>query len=318
MSQRCVKILLILTLLVGLVFTTQTSILAASERQSPDAILAISNLSPNDVSYIQDDPDTPDLNWLVATSNNVNNSVRVSFPTPTGNPTVGADLQEFKAWVRQYDEGQGGTPDVRLELWEDGVLIRAGSDEAVPDGGKLISFTWNANEIGTADGSLVQIMVVGTKSGGSPSNRNSIDVGAVEWNVEYSDASPDISNLPISQDFGAVSENGTYETGLTYFTVTNNSSGAVTITIKAIDFTGGAGWALSDTATPGANTAGLKAGLEGGDYTIIVKKTETFNTLVTGLAAEGTQKWGLKLYTPTTFSDGVQKSTTVTLTATLD
>ena len=131
-------------------------------------------------------------------------------------------------------------------------------------------------------------------------------------------AAPDITNLPIDQDFNVVSENSTYDTGLTYFTVTNNSSGAVTITIKATDFSGGDGWTLSDTATPDANVVGLKAGLEGGGYTIIVKKMETFNTLVTGLGPGATQKWGLRLYTPTTHSDGVQKSTTVTLTATLD
>jgi len=134
---------------------------------------------------IDEDPDSPDANWMVATGNNVNISVRTSFPTPTGNPTVGADLQEFKAWVRQYDENQGGTPDCRLELWEDGVLVRAGSDTPVPDGGLLISFTWNANELGTADGSLVECNVVGTKSGGAPANRNTVDVGAVEWNVTY-------------------------------------------------------------------------------------------------------------------------------------
>jgi len=105
--------------------------------------------------------------------------------------------------------------------------------------------------------------------------------------------SPDISNTPISKDYGVVAESSTYETGLDYYTVTNNSGGAVTITIQAIDFTGGNGWTLSDTATPGVDTAGLKAGLEGGDYTIIVKKTPAYNTLVSGLANEATQKWGL-------------------------
>jgi len=129
---------------------------------------------------------------------------------------------------------------------------------------------------------------------------------------------PDISNTPNSKDFGVVETSQTYTTGLDYFTVTNNSGGAVSITIKAIDFTGGNGWTLSDTATPGATTAGLKAGLEGGDYTIVVKKSSPYNTLKSGLADSATQKWGLKLYAPTSFNDGVQKSTTVTLTATCD
>lgn len=97
-----------------------------TERQSPDAVLSSSGLTGG-VTDIDDDPDVPDGNWMVATGNNTHTSVRTSFPTPTGNPTVGADLQEFKIWVRQYDENQAGTPDVRIDLWENGVLVRAGT-----------------------------------------------------------------------------------------------------------------------------------------------------------------------------------------------
>lgn len=158
---------------------------ADTERQPPDAILAQSGFSSCAVTDIDDDPDSPDGLWCTATGNNVNTDIRTSFPTPAGNPTVGANLQEFKTWVRQFDEAQTGTPTARIELWENGVLVRAGSNASVPDGGLLISFTWNANELATADGSLVECKVVGTKTGGSPSARNSVEVGAVEWNVDY-------------------------------------------------------------------------------------------------------------------------------------
>lgn len=156
----------------------------ATERQPPDAVLEQTNLTGG-LADIDEDPDSPDTNWMVATGNNVNTDVRVSFATPTGSPTVGADLQEFKAFVRQFDEGQTGTPTARIELWENGVLVRAGTDADVPQGGLLLSFTWNANELGTPDGSLVEMKVVGTKAGGGPSARNTVDVGAVEWNVTY-------------------------------------------------------------------------------------------------------------------------------------
>lgn len=156
----------------------------STERLAPDAILELVELS-GVVGDIQDDPDSPDGNWLVASGNNVNTAVRVSFDTPTGDPTVGVDLQEFRALVRQYDEGQIGTPNARIELWEDGVLIRAGSDTPVPDGGIVLSLPWNANEIATGDGSLVECKVVGTKAGGGPSTRNTVEVGAIEWNVDY-------------------------------------------------------------------------------------------------------------------------------------
>lgn len=156
----------------------------ATERQAPDAIASSTDLS-GAVTDIDDDPDSPDGLWLTATNNNVNTDVRVTFPTPTGDPTVGADLQEFRAYVRQFDTGQTGNPDARIELWENGTIVRAGSDTSVTGAGQVISFTWNANELGTADGSLVECKVVGTKSGGSPSARNSVEVGAIEWNVDY-------------------------------------------------------------------------------------------------------------------------------------
>ena len=156
----------------------------ANERQPPDAILAQTELT-GVVGDIDDDPDAGDGNWLEASGNNVNTDVRTSFASPSADPKVGADLQEFRAEVKQFDGGQSGTPDARIELWENGSLVRAGSDVAVTSASsQVIAFTWNANELGTADGSLVEAKVVGTKSGGGPSARNSVEVGAVEWNVE--------------------------------------------------------------------------------------------------------------------------------------
>lgn len=162
----------------------------ATERQSPDAILAITNLHPNMVSNIQDDPDNPDTSWLLADGNNLDTDVRISFPTPTGNPTVGVQVQEFRVLVKQYDEGQTGTPQARIELWENGILMRAGGENDVPQGGVVLSFKWGVHEIGTADGSLVECKVVGTKTGGAPTKRNTVDVGAVEWNVVYDVVGP--------------------------------------------------------------------------------------------------------------------------------
>jgi len=116
-------------------------------------------------------------------------------------------------------------------------------------------------------------------------------------------------------DFGLLSEDSVTDTGLTYFTVTNVSAVFVNITISGTDMTGGVTWELSDTAIPKANTYGLIAGLESESYNITVKKTEPF-FLVSGLAASGTQRWGLQLLAPTSFTDGAEKSGTVTLTAT--
>jgi len=117
--------------------------------------------------------------------------------------------------------------------------------------------------------------------------------------------------------FGTVQTSSTYETGLDSITVTNTGSCNITITIKGTDMTGGVAWTLSDICEIGKDIFGLKAGLEGGDYTIIVKKSTPYNTLVADLAVGASQKFGVKFYAPSTFTDGVTKKGTITLTATI-
>ncbi|HUW46100.1 MAG TPA: DUF2341 domain-containing protein [Dehalococcoidia bacterium] len=51
-------------------------------------------------------------------------------------------------------------------------------------------------------------------------------------------------------------------------------------------------------------------------YNTTVKLNSPYNNLCTNLSVNATQGWGLKLYTPTSFSDGYEKSGVVTLTAT--
>ena len=137
---------------------------------------------------------------------------------------------------------------------------------------------------------------------------------------ETAGCSESIENLPASWTVNAgdpVLPNSDYSTGLTFFTVENLSGGAVDITISGTDMTGGGyTWDLADDGSPGDMTYALKAGLDGGDYTIIVRETATYNTLVSSLADSGTQDWGLKMWTPTTFdNEGNEKSGTITLTA---
>jgi hypothetical protein len=124
-----------------------------------------------------------------------------------------------------------------------------------------------------------------------------------------------ISNTPSSYNFGTVDTNATISTGLNYFTVTNNSGSAVNITIGGTDVTGGTTWTLSDTGTPGTSTYGLKAGLNGGSYNIVVRRSASYNTLKASLGSSASQGWGLQFLAPTNYTDSVQKTGTVTLTA---
>jgi hypothetical protein len=156
------------------------------ERQAPDALIGTSGYQGTPtLADVADDPDSPDGAWHVAANNNTSVETHCGFPTPSSGLTDGADLQEFRALVRRTGGSGTGTPTARVELWEAGSLVRAG-DEVNVISSTLLSFTWNATEVSSpAD---VEIKVIGTKTGGSPQVRASVDVGAVEWNAEISAA----------------------------------------------------------------------------------------------------------------------------------
>ena len=164
----------------------------AAERKEPDVLISSSGLT-GVVGDIQADPDTKSGAWtaadpLRATGNNVSVNIHCSFPSPSDNLTVGADLQEFRVLLRPFDSGHTGDPDWRIELRQNGSLVRAGSNtEILNDAGDtVVAFTWNANELTSDPGGVqVEIKVFGVKTGGSSAVRNTIDIGAAEWNVDY-------------------------------------------------------------------------------------------------------------------------------------
>ena len=122
-----------------------------------------------------------------------------------------------------------------------------------------------------------------------------------------------IGNVPGEYAFGVVAVGATPVTGLDYFEVENKSGFAIDIYIRGTDMAGGVGWTLADDGDPGADIVGFKAGLDGGDYTIVVKKNDPYNKLIAALAHGAKQKFGLKMFAPTSFSDGAVKSGTITI-----
>ncbi|KPJ54639.1 hypothetical protein AMJ47_04050, partial [Parcubacteria bacterium DG_72] len=162
----------------------------ATETLSPDALLTQTNLTGS-ITDVQDDPDSPDSNWLTA-GVNVATTARVSFPTPTGAPRDGADLQEFRILIRKTATNNGKTDDTyTVHLYEDGNLrqstIASGSGVPADPSSTVVSATWDSSNLTSNDGSGVEAYITTTpEAGGSPTSRGSIEVGAFEWNVDYS------------------------------------------------------------------------------------------------------------------------------------
>ncbi len=124
-----------------------------------------------------------------------------------------------------------------------------------------------------------------------------------------------ISNSPSSYGFGVVQVSTNYSTSTGYFTITNGSTVNIDITISCnATWAGGSGWTHSDAGTPGADTAAMSASPNTGAFNIIVKNSSP-NDLYTNTGS-ASLPWELRLATPTSFSDGVLKTNTITLTAT--
>lgn len=139
----------------------------------------------------------------------------------------------------------------------------------------------------------------------------------------------DIAVSPTGKAFGTVAENSVYwssgaapafplDDAECYFTLKNNSSNDVDVSIRATDFGGGVGWRLTGDR-PGQDSVRMKAGRSGDASAInMVTLTGVGQTFVSGLKKNGDKsslKWELELETGT-FSDGAPKQSTITLTAT--
>lgn len=167
-----------------------------TETKLPDSLLENSGWGSISLANIDEDPDSPDGAWATASGNNVGTIARVSFPTPTGSPT---GVQTFKIYVRKNSASGSGTPTARIDLYENGTLLASGSDQNVTSTtGQMLSqdFDLAATPLGTADGSLVEARFVGTQSGGSPSVRASVDLGAINWDVVNYSAGSSLSRTP--------------------------------------------------------------------------------------------------------------------------
>lgn len=99
-------------------------------------------------------------------------------------------------------------------------------------------------------------------------------------------------------------------------TITNTGSVAEDIDIKVANFTGGDGWTISTDDSPAEGEISIRAGKTGdANEAAMVQVITTDTELVDSLAASGTKLWCMEMETPSSFTDGAEKTGVVTLTA---
>ena len=141
----------------------------------------------------------------------------------------------------------------------------------------------------------------------------------VDVTVNATPAYVGITVSPTGYGFGTVGVSTTPSTTTSYFTIANTSSVVTnqTISVTTATWAGGVTWTHSDTATPGVDTVGLKAN-KGGTWGAgdVIVKYNTPNKLAENQAATTDYSFGLKMWAPTEFGDGVLKTVTVRVIAT--
>jgi hypothetical protein len=136
-------------------------------------------------------------------------------------------------------------------------------------------------------------------------------------------ATPSFISISVNDttwDFGTVTAGTTVNTSTTTAFEVNNLCTVITnvsIAVNSTSWVGGTPWTHDDTATPGADTAGLLANKGGtwGTGDVIVKQADP-NNIAANQAATTNFTFGLGLQVPTAFTDGTQKTIKVILTAT--
>jgi len=127
-----------------------------------------------------------------------------------------------------------------------------------------------------------------------------------------------IAGNSTSYDFGTVVINYLANTTTNRLFVANASGINIDVTIgtNATEWSGGLGWHVSETAETGNHTAGLKASHGTGNFTTVVRNAVPLMLYNTCTVATTSWAFELQLVTPNEYTDGVQKSIKVVLTAT--
>lgn len=202
-------------------------------------------------------------------------------------PPAGASTDNFTAGRIQDDENPADAVDIASDNYTEMEWCIIATDNASV--GEVYQFRVTADGDAIDTYTVTPTLIIGTAEG----------------------ASAEVS--PTTHAFGIIDQNSHQATGI-IFNITNTGTVAIDVAISGTDATGGNDtWTLSDTATAGENTYGLKSGTDT-NYDVIVKKTASYNTLASNIAVSGNQSWGMDLYAPTSVTDYELQVMTATVT----
>lgn len=147
----------------------------------PNAALLAQTNYTGAYTDIDDDPDSPDANWLTVTSLGTDASVRIPIDTPPANPTTTSNAQQIRIWVRE--QAGNKTPDFSISVYENGTSrALLASAVSVTGTGTLYTYNWTYTGFTNADGSGVEVFIdaPAPHPGGG-----GVDIGAVEWLADH-------------------------------------------------------------------------------------------------------------------------------------
>lgn len=137
--------------------------------------------------------------------------------------------------------------------------------------------------------------------------------------VTYTVQTIAITDNATSVSFGNLNVSVSSNTSLDAVAITNGSNVQTDATIGVVNptWTGGTAHTHSNTCTPGADTVGLMAHTgtgAWGDAGDVIVKSSSWNYIYENCPAVTNFTYGLGLYTPTSSTDGVEKTNTVRVT----
>ena len=156
------------------------------------------------------------------------------------------------------------------------------------------------------------LALVGLGIGMSVGAANTADVSATVTaeliTISVADGSVDYGILPVNTNKDTVTLSQTQ-------VVTNNGNVNVDLGVKSSDAVGGVKWNLA-TTNASLDDFTHESAPDGSTWTLFNIDNSTYTSLAAGVIPTGTQDLDLRIKTPTSVTDNVEKTITVTVLAT--